>query len=675
MKLGTKIIAGFAGLIILAVLLGGIAVWEMKGVKNVTTMLSGDYMPAAAVANSVERESLRTMYEMRGYAYTEDTNFLAKGLVKLADVKKYLQEAKELAAKAGDGDLDFLRTAAEKAEAKALEYERLASQTVTVTEALNNDRKAMDVAAQDYMKQCYGYLTSQNAKLQEILKGTNAGAVVDVVALEDRVTKVNLANEVIELGNAIRIGNFKAQTLRDPDLFRATEKRFDELGPKLDALKAITKQEVNLKQIETCRAAGKAYNDAMTSFLKNWLTREELGKQRLAAGEGVLTEAKNTAGSSMDTAAQGATTAAASLTNASATMIVGLIVAALVGGFMAYFITRSITKPIRQVADHLSAGAEQTVSAAGQVSASSQSLAEGSSEQAASLEETSSSLEEMSSMTLRNAENSGKVKELGFQARSAGDAAVADMEAMGTAMNAIKASSDDIAKIIKTIDEIAFQTNILALNAAVEAARAGEAGAGFAVVADEVRSLAQRCAQAAKETAVKIEDSVQKSAHGVEISTKVAQSLQEIVSKARQVDELASEVAAASKEQTQGISQINTAVSQMDKVTQSNAANAEESAAAAEELNAQAESMKDAVNDLLRLVDGKGRQPSTSSAGPSNGGKYTLARTVKPAVITNGNGAHPSSSAPKTASRQVGPELASAGRRSEIPLEGGFKDF
>ena len=136
-----------------------------------------------------------------------------------------------------------------------------------------------------------------------------------------------------------------------------------------------------------------------------------------------------------------------------------------------------------------------------------------------------------------------------------------EMQAMSSAMNDIKSSSDDIAKIIKTIDEIAFQTNILALNAAVEAARAGEAGAGFAVVADEVRNLAQRCAQAAKETASKIEDSVQKSTNGVEISAKVAISLQEIVSKTRQVDELAGEVATTSVEQSQGIEQVNTAVS------------------------------------------------------------------------------------------------------------------
>jgi len=269
-------------------------------------------------------------------------------------------------------------------------------------------------------------------------------------------------------------------------------------------------------------------------------------------------------------------------------------------------VTRPVTSHLSKLADALDTTSSQVKNGAGQVSGASQSLAEGASEQAASLEETSSSLEEMSSMTKRNAETAVKVKALGSEARKAGDLGVQDMTALVSAMEAIKRSSADIAKIIKTIDEIAFQTNILALNAAVEAARAGEAGAGFAVVADEVRNLAQRCAQAAKETAGKIEDAVQKSKVGADISAKVAKSLEEIVGKARQVDEMAGEVAAASQEQSQGIAQVNTAVTQMDKVTQSNAATAEESAAAASELNAQAETLLKATHELLQLVNGNG---------------------------------------------------------------------
>ena len=209
-----------------------------------------------------------------------------------------------------------------------------------------------------------------------------------------------------------------------------------------------------------------------------------------------------------------------------------------------WVLTRSLTRQLSRLAENLGGTSREVAAAAHQVSTTSQSLAEGSSEQAASIEETSSSLEEMSSMTKRNADNSQKANELARQTRAAADKGVADMQEMNIAMPAIKASSDDIAKIIKTIDEIAFQTNILALNAAVEAARAGEAGMGFAVVAEEVRNLAQRSAQAAKETAAKIEGAISKTGQGVALSGKVAEALNDIVTKARQVDELAAEVAA-----------------------------------------------------------------------------------------------------------------------------------
>jgi methyl-accepting chemotaxis protein len=288
----------------------------------------------------------------------------------------------------------------------------------------------------------------------------------------------------------------------------------------------------------------------------------------------------------------------------SATSITVATIALLGGIVFTAVIVIGISKILVRLATTLDEGAAQVASASGQVSAASQSLASGSSEQAASLEETSASLEEMSSMTKRNAESAANAKFLSDATKSAADTGAADMEGMRRAMDAIKASSDDIAKIIKTIDEIAFQTNILALNAAVEAARAGEAGMGFAVVAEEVRALAQRSAAAAKETAGKIEDSIAKSGHGVDISMKVAQSLGEIVDKARKVDALVGEIATASSEQSQGIGQVNAAISQMDKITQANASNAEESAAASEELNAQAISLREAVSQLRALIQG-----------------------------------------------------------------------
>lgn len=266
------------------------------------------------------------------------------------------------------------------------------------------------------------------------------------------------------------------------------------------------------------------------------------------------------------------------------------------------FISRRITRSISGVAATLAEGSTQIAGAAAQMSGASQVLAEGSSEQAASLEEASASLEEMAAMTKRNADSAQSAKELSGLTRKSADEGANHMDEMRRAMDAIKASSDDIAKIIKTIDEIAFQTNILALNAAVEAARAGEAGLGFAVVAEEVRNLAQRSAQSAKDTAAKIEDAIRRSEHGVTISASVAHSLSDIVEKARKVDTLVAEIAQASKEQSQGITQLNTTVSEMDRVTQSSAGTAEETAAAAEELSAQAITLRESVAFLENLV-------------------------------------------------------------------------
>ncbi|MGC3960371.1 MAG: methyl-accepting chemotaxis protein [Verrucomicrobiota bacterium] len=318
--------------------------------------------------------------------------------------------------------------------------------------------------------------------------------------------------------------------------------------------------------------------------------------------------------------------------DANTAILVVSISALLIGAGIGVFTVRRINRQLGEAAQTLSSSADQVTSASTELSSTSQTLAAGASEQAASLEETSASLEEISSMIKRNAENADNAKSLAAQTRQAADHGAVNMTEMTNAMGGIKTSSDNIARIIKTIDEIAFQTNLLALNAAVEAARAGEAGAGFAVVADEVRSLAQRSAVAAKETATKIADAIQQSEQGVAISAKVAASLQEIVAKARQVDDLVAEIAAASNEQKQGISQISMAMSQMDSVTQSNAASAEESASASEELTAQAQMLQSIVTDLQRLVAGTQSPAASYTPVAANSTKKPASRAPLPAV-------------------------------------------
>ena len=278
--------------------------------------------------------------------------------------------------------------------------------------------------------------------------------------------------------------------------------------------------------------------------------------------------------------------------------VAGLLLVAAFVGWMAL----GMLRPLTAIAMRLGSSADQVTGHSRQVATAGHSVADGVSKQAAALEETGTAMKQMGSMTERNVRTAQQARGLASEAKVAADRGNAAMEKMSVAIEAIQKSAGETAKIIKVIDEIAFQTNLLALNAAVEAARAGEAGRGFAVVADEVRSLAMRSAEAARNTAGMIEQSVQSARCGVEIAVEVGKSLGEITEASNKVNALVGEIAAADGEQARGISQVNLAIDQMGEVTQQNSGNAEESAAAAGLLAAQAEQMRVVVNELTALV-------------------------------------------------------------------------
>ena len=295
--------------------------------------------------------------------------------------------------------------------------------------------------------------------------------------------------------------------------------------------------------------------------------------------------------------------------------------------------------------------AEQVASASGQISVGSQSLSQGAGQQASSLEEISSSLQEMASMTKQNQTNAEEADAVSREAKNSVDKGTDSMRRLSEAIDKITASSAATAKIVKTIDEIAFQTNLLALNAAVEAARAGEAGRGFAVVAEEVRHLAMRSADAAKSTSTLIEESVEKAGQGVTINHEVFENLSEITSRVNKISTVMGSITAGSEQQSQGVEQVNRAVEQINQVTQETAASAEESASAALELNRQAEDMKMMVAGF-RL---SGVAPAPASLRPINPDLSELG--VK--TLKGGNG---TSAAPKFLPfyRRARPPLTSA---------------
>jgi methyl-accepting chemotaxis protein len=381
----------------------------------------------------------------------------------------------------------------------------------------------------------------------------------------------------------------------------------------------------------------------------------------------VTKELVNQEGSRMTAATEGAASKASTATWVA--ILFTLICLAVSG--VVIVIVKGVSRTLLRLASSMSGGAEEVATAATQVSAVSQSLAQASSEQAASLEETSASGHDLASMTRKNVEHTQQASESVLETDRQLKLANQTLDNMVGSMEAINTSSKKISKIIKVIDEIAFQTNILALNAAVEAARAGEAGMGFAVVADEVRNLAQRCAQAARDTAALIEESIQTVDGGSAKLAQVVAAIEGIAQQAGSVKELMASVKDGSQEQSRNIDQISAAVAQMQKVTQNTAASAEQGAAASEELTAHAQSMRSSVNELQMLVAGG----AGSDSGPVSAPVRNRTRTNSPAARTMTVPARTAvkrfASAPRPAERHSEP----AGERP-FPLDDSeFSDF
>ncbi len=461
----------------------------------------------------------------------------------------------------------------------------------------------------------------------------------EIIPLTDKVSKIETSQleQAVALERAFRFG--EEGTSIAMKLFEEHVVTFRELGKEIDkefvdAIKLLEDTPAYTEAVakemggtmDTLAGMEAEYKDfdalaeKATELLKEGkVAQARLLEESIEEAENKLdTEIKQFATKTEARAEESGKKAETDEKRAASIMLIVSIFTVLLGFAIAIVLTRSIVNPVNHIIAGLTEGSEQVASASSQVSSASQSLAEGATEQAAGLEETSSSLEEMSSMTKQNADNAQQANMLAAEARKAADNGTHSMTRMSAAINDIQKSSDETAKIIKVIDEIAFQTNLLALNAAVEAARAGEAGKGFAVVAEEVRNLAMRSAEAAKNTANMIEESVKNSKNGVDIATEVGKVLEEIVQRIGKTTDLVGEIAAASAEQAQGIDQVNTAMAQMDKVTQQNAANAEECASASEELSAQADSMNEVVCELVALVGGSNGAANRKQAAGSS---------------------------------------------------------
>jgi methyl-accepting chemotaxis protein len=592
-KIGIRITIGFLLVNLITLLLGGIGLYSLTDVGGHLQRLAGKQIPLTAAVVQAERQMWQTLLNAYEYDLTGDDETRKKWFAQQERSARDLAQIVPLAQDALESNL------AEDARNMAA---GIAAYGATATRFIAAEREAREIETNMGV---YG------ARIEEALRTfTNhqSGAVRKALGLQQveeaalgllKVEELNLAtqayNEMRRYALRFLMNQQEADVQNMEGHLGMLERMLQRLARQVDD------PEIQA-QLQKAREDATQYGELLASWIENQNQAHSLRQEGDTQALKIILLATEDAKNADLMAAKAGEDALQRTENVRHVLMGLIVVSAFLGMAVAWMITRSVTRPLKNVMNGLGEGADQLTQASDQINATSQTMAQGATEQAAAIEETAASLEELASTIRQNADNASEADHLTQASVTIVQQVNQAMAKMSGSMHAIAKSSDETGKIIKTIDEIAFQTNLLALNAAVEAARAGEAGAGFAVVADEVRNLAIRSAEAAHNTTGLIEDTREKVRQGATLLSEAETSFGQLHTSVEKAGSLVGEIAAASREQAEGITQVNTAVNQLDKVVQQNAAGAEEFTAAASQMNGQASQLNELVEDLGRLV-------------------------------------------------------------------------